>query len=414
LGQHGISAGHPANQQLAALGGQPFRSRPFPPWPRATPANRAALLAVLDSGHWWQSGWQRGALDELEGQFTSDLGVLGTVLVSHGTAALELAFEALDLAPGSEVLVPATTFVATATAVAAAGTRPVPVDVDPATLCLDVAAARALVTSETRAVAPVHLAGNAADMGAVAALAAEHRLKVVEDVAQAYGTRWNDKPLGCFGDAAITSFQAAKVLPAGEGGAVFIRSDPELLRRVHRLAHCGTDPDGEWYEHVVIGSNRRLTEFQAALVLAHMSEARDLASRRAVAATELAGLIRDHSLGTPMGTTPGTTARDVSAFWLWLPDDLAPSVSARAVARLLVAEGTPAAVMYPPWHLTAAFSGIAPPGSCPVAERAHHRSLWFHHRMLLDGEQGVADIAGALAKVLGHLRQDPAIATAAG
>ena len=389
--------------RLAAEGGSPYRTRPFPAWPRPTPAVRDAVLAVLDSGHWWRSGWQRGRIDELEDYFTGRLGVAGTVAVGTGTAALELIFQGLGLGPGDEVLVPATTFVSTATAVIAAGATPVPVDVEPGTLCLDAAVARARVTAATRAIVPVHLAGNAADMAAVQRIADEHGLIVVEDAAQALGTEWRGRPLGSFGAAAAASFQAGKLLPGGEGGAVFVRDDVALLRRVHQLAHCGTLPDGDWYEHEVVGSNRRMTEFQAALVLAHADEAPRLSQRRLRAAEILADLIESAGLGVPMAHTEGTTSQEIFTFWFWLPDQVPEEVDGRHAARLLTAEGVPAAIMYPAWHRTRALSSFGTAGDCPVAERAQRRCLWFHHRMLLGDDVDLADIAGALEKVVGHL-----------
>jgi 3-amino-5-hydroxybenzoate synthase len=387
----------------AAHGGRPYRTRPFPPWPQPTPALREALLDTFDSGHWWRSGWQRGRIDDLEDHFTRALAVAGTVAVGTGTAALEVIFQALGLGPGDEVLVPATTFVSTATAVASVGATPVPADVHAGTLCLDVQAARERVTPATRAVVPVHLAGNAVDMDAVRALAEEFGLFVVEDVAQALGTEWKGRPLGAFGDLAATSFQAGKLLPGGEGGAVFVREDARLLRRIHQLSHCGTAPGAEWYEHEVAGSNHRMTEFQAALVLAHTRQAPALAVRRRDSAELLAAEITRADLGTPMRPTPGITHREVSTFWLWLPDRVPQDVDGRQVAGMLNAEGVPAAVMYPAWHRTRALAAFGSPGDCPVAERAARRCVWFHHRMLLGPRADLADIAGALDKVVGYL-----------
>lgn len=393
-----------SNVRLAYDGGDPVRSEPYPDWPRVTESSRAAVMRVLESGHWWRSRARAGMVEKLESHFSKALGATATIAVSSGTAALELAFAALGVGPGDEVLVPATTFISTATAVAACGAVPVPVDVYASTLCLDVDHAATRLTARTKAIAPVHLAGNVADLDAVLSFAAEHDLFVVEDAAQAIGSQWRGRLVGAIGDAGVTSFQAGKILAAGEGGAVFVRSDDELARAIYRLSHCGRDMDGPWDEHVAVGSNRRLTEFQAALVLSHMTEMTGLSAARSTAASALASGVTDRGLGTPMGITNGTTYRALSSFWLWLPDDLPASIDARTVAHYLGAEGTPAGAMYPAWPGTAAFEGCTSTAPCPVSERAAQRVIWYHHRMLLDGERGVADMLDALDKVLTHLR----------
>lgn len=391
---------------LAAFGGIPVRTSPFPAWPMVTDEVRAAILAVVESGHWWQAEWHAGQVEELERALASRFAVNSCIAVMNGTAALELAFAALDLGPGDEVLVPATTFISTATAVTAVGARPVPVDVKRDTLGLDVASAAERISDRTRAIVPVHISGNPTDLNAVTELAAAAGLVVIEDAAQAFGTEWHGRLLGSFGDLAILSLQAGKLLPAGEGGAVLVRSDAALQERVYELSHCGVRRGGRWYDHQTVGSNRRMTEFQAAAALAQLGQVKRLGRVRAEAVAALTAAVDAGGLGTPMRVAAGTTVLDPSAFWLWLPGDLAGRASARVVAELLSAEGVPAAPMYPAWHRTPAYGGgpRTRDDHCPVAERATNEAVWFHHRMFLDGARGVGHIVQALRKVLFHLR----------
>src|SRR5260370_304771 len=154
-----------AQQLLAIHGGPRTRSTPFPQWPRPTQASRRAINDVLESGHWWQSG--EGRAEDLEDWLASYHDSLGAVAVTNGTHALELSFKALGFGPGDEILVPALTFISTATAVTAVGATPIPVDIRSDTLCLDPIDLERRITSRSRDVVPVHLAGQPADMTAI-------------------------------------------------------------------------------------------------------------------------------------------------------------------------------------------------------------------------------------------------------
>jgi dTDP-4-amino-4,6-dideoxygalactose transaminase len=204
-----------------------------------------------------------------EGAFAAYLGVDHAAGVGNGTDALTLALKAMGLEPGDEVIVPAMTFIATAEAVTLAGGRPVFADVDPATRCLDAAAAAAAVTRRTRALVPVHLYGHPADMDGLCRLADRHGLWVVEDAAQAHGAEWGGKKAGAWGDAGCFSFYPTKNLGAlGDAGAV-AADDAELIGRVRLLANHGRGgPYG--HSHLVEGGNSRLDALQAAVLAAKL------------------------------------------------------------------------------------------------------------------------------------------------
>jgi perosamine synthetase len=181
--------------------------------------------------------------------------------VNSGTAALHLALVALGIGPGDEVIVPSFTFAATANAVRLVGAHPVFVDIDPLTYCVDPAAVRAAVTPATRGIMPVHLYGHPADMTAIAEIAVEHGLYVVEDAAQAHGARWAGKRVGSGSDAAAFSLYPTKNMTAGEGGMVSTRSSA-VDRMLRLLRNQGME---QRYANEVVGFNARMTDIHAAI-----------------------------------------------------------------------------------------------------------------------------------------------------
>jgi len=183
--------------------------------------------------------------------------------VSSGTDALLLALMALGLGPGDEVLCPSFTFFATAGCVARVGATPVLCDSSPVTFNLDLRDAARRVTPRTRAIIPVHLFGQPADMDAVMALAKKHKLFVIEDAAQAFGARWGDKPVGTIGDFGVASFYPTKNLGAlGDAGALLTQKEAHFERARILRVH-GMEPK---YHHQFVGGNFRLDALQAALL----------------------------------------------------------------------------------------------------------------------------------------------------
>lgn len=214
------------------------------------------------------------------------------IAVSSGTDALLLALMAMDIGPGDEVLVPTFTFFATAGCVSRTGATPVFVDVCPICFNIDPADARAKITAKTRAIIPVHLFGQCADMDAVNALAREHNLRVIEDAAQSMGSRYRNHSCGTIGDAGIFSFFPSKNLGGFGDSGMMVTNDDGLAARAKRLRNHGMEPK---YYHREIGGNFRIDALQAALLrvkLPHLpaySDAR--AANAAFYRAELARLV---------------------------------------------------------------------------------------------------------------------------
>ena len=206
---------------LALLGGQPVRQRPFLDWPVFGREEEESLQEVLRSRAW---GGYSAQVEELEAAFARMHGVRHAICCCNGTVALEVALRALDLECGEEVIVPPITFVSTATAVLICHGVPVFADIDPKTLNLFPPAVEASITSRTRAIIAVHFGGHPADLDALTAIAARHDVALIEDAAHAHGAAWRGTPVGNFGVVATFSFQAFKLMTAGEGGVVLTNS----------------------------------------------------------------------------------------------------------------------------------------------------------------------------------------------
>lgn len=253
--------------------------RPGIPWARPTLLGGEELL-VLDA---LRSSWISGGpyVDRLEQEVAVRMGIGHAVAVSNGTTALELALRALNLETGAEVIVPGFTFVAAANMVLSLGLTPLYADVKPDTWLLDPAEIHRLRTPRTKAVIPVHLYGNVADMDAIMVAASERGLEVVEDAAEAAFSRHRGRCAGTIGRVGTFSFHATKTITTGEGGMV-VTADDALAARCRTLRDHGMRKDKRYW-HDVVGYNFRLTNLQAAIGCGQL-EALDriISERRAI------------------------------------------------------------------------------------------------------------------------------------
>lgn len=237
-------------------------------------ADLRAVAAVLRSGFLVQGA--RAA--EFEKAIARAAGTKFAVCVSSGTAALHLAMLAAGIGPGDEVILPDFTFPATGNVVKLCGAVPVLVDVDPETFNIDPAKIEAAITPRTKALMPVHLFGNPADMDAIETIAAARKLLVIEDAACALGARWDGRPCGSFGIMSAFSFHARKIATTGEGGAV-ATNDLALADRLRSLRNHGAAPDDK-ARFIANGLNYRITDIQAALGVSQMARLKKLLSAR--------------------------------------------------------------------------------------------------------------------------------------
>jgi dTDP-4-amino-4,6-dideoxygalactose transaminase len=320
-----------------------------------------AFARVLDSG-WYILG---GEVQAFETEYAAWCGAGHAVGVANGLEALSLSLRALGVGSGDDVLVPSNTYIATWLAVTHVGANPVPVEPCENSCNMDPTRLAAAMTPRTRAIMPVHLYGQPADMDPILAFASEHGLAVVEDGAQAHGAVYRGRRLGAHGHLVAWSFYPGKNLGAlGDGGAI-TTDDPALAARLRTLRNYGS---ARKYHNDVIGWNSRLDELQAALLRVRlpMLDA-DNARRQAIAARYQAALIH------PRLTLPGVLP-DVEPVWhLYV---VRHPERDRLQARL-AEMGIGTMIHYPvPPHLQPAYAdlGIAA-GSLPLAERIHAEVL---------------------------------------
>jgi len=333
--------------------------------PELSGRERDYVLDCLDST--WISS--KGAyIERFEEGFAELVGARHAVACNNGTAALHLALLALGIGRGDEVLVPTLTYVASANAVRYCGATPVFVDSQPDTWNIDPDDAARRITRRTRAIMPVHLFGNSADLHALGELAGRHGLAIVEDAAEAHGATFGGRPVGAIGDIGTFSFYGNKIITTGEGGMV-VTNDEGLARRALLLRGQGQSFERTyWFE--VVGFNYRMTNVAAAIGVAQLEDVATKLRRRAqIAARYRAGLADVPGLTFQAEAPPGSSVH-------WLVSVLLPVESAAerdAVAVALREEGIETRPFFYPLHSLPPYSAGAP--DLPVAERLAARGL---------------------------------------
>jgi dTDP-4-amino-4,6-dideoxygalactose transaminase len=299
-----------------------------------------------------------GAVEKFENEFAQFIGAKHAVGVASGLDALSLSLRAAGVGQGDEVIIPANTFVATALAVTAAGARPVLVDCNEATFNIEPARIEAAITPRTKAIMPVHLFGQPAEMDAIVAIARRRNLIVIEDACQSHGAKYKGQTTGTFGLTGCYSFYPAKNLGAcGDGGAL-VTNDDALAAKVRLLRNYGQK---QKYAHVVQGTNSRLDTLQAAILrvkLRHLAEWNEARARHAAAYSQkLADIVR----------TPRIAPNCTHIFHLYVI-----RVPKRAELQKFLAErGVQTVIHYPvPVHLHEAYADLGHKrGDFPVSER---------------------------------------------
>jgi len=254
--------------QLAINGGPKAIDRPLGvTWPGFGDAERQALTAVLESRKWWRGGYSdpnESWVGRFESAFAEYQGAQFGVACTNGTQAIELALKAVGIKPGDEVICPASTFVASATAVILVNAIPIIVDIEPETYQIDPDAVEAAIGPRTAGIMPVHYGGFPCNMDRLMAIAEKHGLFVIEDCAHAHGSQWRGKGCGTFGAFGTFSLQMGKNLTCGEGGIV-LTDDEDLAAKAFSYHHIGRMPGRPFYEHHIVASNLRMTEWQGAI-----------------------------------------------------------------------------------------------------------------------------------------------------
>ncbi len=402
--------------KLAINGGNPVTREPFPIWPVYGNPERENLLRAFDSGKW---GSLHGTfVREFEEKFSQFSRVRHAVAVTNGSVALAIALKSSGIGPGDEVIVPGYTFIASAMSVLDALAKPVFADIEPQTLNIDINSAEALINEHTKAIMPVHFAGRPADLIKIQSLAQKHGLAVVEDACQAWGSVFKGIPVGSKSEAACFSFQSSKNISSGEGGMIITDSD-EVYEIAKSLSNCGRSEKGLWYAHYRYGGNYRMTEFQAAVLIAQLERYPSLQSLREKNALEL-----DRVISAMNGyRTLSSLEKDSVSSWHIYPFMIDNSqwedITKADIVDAVRAEGVPLSAGYSlPVYKQPVFTenNFGPGGgpqrcfntdfpdfnkfSLPNTEKAcSAEAVWITQNMLLSEKPGIKNITEALEKV---------------
>ena len=404
--------------RLAILGGPPAAAHlTQPQWPPRSKATAQKLQELYWSGNWsFDMDGQESALCR---EFADAHDALYGIFMANGTVTMQCSLAACGIGAGDEVVLPALTCTTSVMPIVNVGATAVFADVEPTTLCLDPIRLEEVITSNTRAILPVHLYGSMVDMDAVLAIAHRHEFAVIEDAAHVHGGKWDGRGIGSLGHVGSFSFQQKKPISAGEGG-MCITNDALIAEKIHRMMHIGY-AQGEYstrakskFRHEVPYSNLSATEFQAMIARAQLAVFDQQIATYAASAKQLTA---------SLGNVPGVRVQSVgrladpqtyNKFLLLFDEPPLDDIPIRIIIDALRAEGLP---------FTATFGTVydhphfncnerqyrIPSSGCRVSrEIGELRGCVLDHPWLSGSTETVNTIADAVTKVaLNHagLRQ---------
>lgn len=413
------------SEELALLGGNPVRSKPFPSHPVIGDAEKKAVLDVLDSGklstfiaapgEYFNGGRK---IKEFEKQFAEYHGVGHAVAFNSATAALHAAVVAVGVPAGTEVIVPPYTFTSTATCALMHNAIPVFADVDEDVFALDPAAVESAITPLTRAIIVVHLFGHPANLNGILDVARRHNLRVIEDCAQAPGAKYEDRLVGTFGDCGMFSFTESKTITTGEGGMLITNSEEiaAMARMVRNHGEMIVEGQKQrTYSSSMLGWNYRMTEMEAALGIVQFGKLEQLNQHR----IDLANYLSAQLPGVEGLQTPAVLPRAMHVYYVYPLrfDEKSMEIPRDLFVKALNAEGIPFGAGYVrPLYLSPLYqerrhsayehyAGYASYGAglCPTAERLHERELMLTGVVRFPATyDDMDDIADAIQKVMEH------------
>ena len=403
-----------ADGKPALLGGRPVRTQPFPSWPKIAENDEKTWSEVLHQGLWCRMDGSYAK--RFEATWAGHLGAKYCLATASGTTALFTSLHALGVGPGDEVIVPPYTFVATVNVVFLVHALPVFVDSDRETFQIDANKIEAAITPRTKCILPVHLGGAPADMDKILAVGEKHRLPILEDACQAHLAEWRGKKVSTLGVLGCFSFQASKNLNSGEGGAIL--TNDETLYRVCESFHTNGRGDASYdFHYVRNGCNHRMTEFQAALLLAQMERLEEQSRRRERNAAYLAQLLREIPGIAPTRVYDGCTRNAYHLYMFRYDRTHFAGLTRARFLEALKAEGIPCSSGYTPLNKepfvkntldSRAFRSIYSPADIAAYEARNHcpendllceEAVWFFQTMLLGSRQDMEQIAEAVGKI---------------
>jgi dTDP-4-amino-4,6-dideoxygalactose transaminase len=391
----------------ALLGGAPVHTAGWPQWPYWNPStDEKRVLEPLRSG-----ARSRGKMaNEFEQKYAQMMGAKRCLAIANGTSALVAALTQADIGGGDEVIIPPYTFIATPQSVLMTGAMPVFADIDLETFQIDPKSIEKKITPRTRAIMPVHVLGFPADMPTIMAIARKHNLVVIEDACQAWLAEINHKKVGTFGKAGCFSFQNSKHLSMGEGGAI-VSDDDDFMDRCNSFHRYGGSS---------IGTNMKLTDYQAAVGLAMLARLEEETVKRNENAIYLKEKIEKIPGIVPVKPYDHVTRAVFHLFAFRYQKDKFQGLSRDIFLKALNMEGIPCSSGYSPLnkmpYLANAFqtknfrkmyskkmldiNTYNRQNECPENDRlCNEEAIWLTQNMLLAGKQDMDDIVKAIEKI---------------
>jgi dTDP-4-amino-4,6-dideoxygalactose transaminase len=407
-----------ADTKPALLGGKPARTDPFPSWPVFDATEEKALAEVVRSGKWGRGTGKQ--VEKFEAAYARLTGARACLATVNGTNALIISLNMLGIEPGDEVLVPPYTFVATVNAVLRQHALPVFVDSDADSFQMDPKKIDGLVTDRTKAIIPVHLGGNPVDMDGVVAAARKHKLVVIEDACQAWIAQWRGRNVGRLGDCGCFSFQATKNLNSGEGGAI-ISENEDFIERCYGFHTQGRMRKlSSEFSYNLSGTNLRMTEFQAAILLSQLTRLEEQSKRREANAAYLTSLLREIPGIVPAKMYEGSTRNAYHLYLFRYEADKFGGLSREKFLKAMQAEGIGAAAGYDQLNKSAflkttfqsrGFRRLFPAerfarweeqNVTPANDRLCNEGCWLGQGHLLADRTAMEQIAEAMRKIQKH------------
>ncbi len=405
------------NRQSAILGGRPSFGGFWPGWPVIGALEEQELLKVLHSGQWCRLGSK--TTPRFEEEFRGMTGSGYALATSSGTTALSTMLGALDIGPGDEVILPPYTFIATYNVIVQNYALPIFVDIDIKSFQIDAAKIEAAITPHTRALMPVHIGGSPFDVDAVMKIAAKYNLPVIEDACQAHFAEWKGKSVGNFGVGGAFSFQASKNLNSGEGGAI-ITNNEDFYKKCYSFHHQGQGSDSASLVpgSGTRGSNFRLTEFQAGILLAQMTRIPEQIKKRFENAQYLTEMLSEIPGITPAKLYEGVTRSAYHLYMFRYDKQQFAGMDRSKFIGALNAEGVPCSPGYVSLIKDAYVRNLAQNKhylkiygekrmklwldqlSCPANDRlCGEEAVWLTQTMLLGSKSDMEMIAKGIRKI---------------
>ncbi len=416
-------AKHMSLKKAAILGGPKAFTGNWSGWPITGPVEQDELLTVLKSRKWCRLG-SHTAL-RFESEYQKMTGAQKALGVSSGTSALYTMLGALDIGPGDEVIIPPYTFIATYNVIVLNYALPIFVDIDRESFQIDADKIEQAISSNTKVIMPVHIGGSPYDIDRVHSVAEKHHVPVIEDACQAHLAEWKGKCVGNWGLGGAFSFQESKNLSSGEGGAL-ITNDEDFYNKCYSFHHQGQSADAASLVPGagVRGSNLRITEFQAAILLAQMMRLSEQVKRRWENAQYLTRLLKDIPGIKPAKLYEGVTRSAYHLYMFRFDSNLFSGMTRTQFIKALNAEGVSCGSGYPSMTHQKYITNLAQNPhylriygekrmkewleslSCPQNDiLCNEEAVWFAQTMLLGSKKDMEQIAEGISKISKYAKE---------